>query len=811
MRSNGHPGTTRTLWAALWPRTSSATTVAPVARLMMAAARKFGTFSGVFTPSLLTILGVIMYLRLPWIVGTGGFVTTVAIILVAHVISITTGLSVSSIATDKKVKAGGTYYMISRSLGLPIGGTLGLALFVGLSLSVSLYIIGFSESFLAYWGWPVTKDTIRLAGTAALLVVTTVTLLSTALALKTQFFILTAIALSLASIFGGQHELGPVVDAVHSVTAGPVVPFIVMFGIFFPAVTGFEAGVSMSGDLADPKRSIPWGTIAAIVVGLGVYLGLAQFLSKTVSAEQLRDNPRVLLDIAYSGPLVVAGIWGATISSALGSILGAPRILQATAVDRIVPRIFAVGHGPDNEPRRAMMLTFAIAEVGILIGELDVIASVVSMFFITAYGFLNLSAAIESWASPDFRPEFRVWTAVPIVGALACFVVMIQLDFVAMIASTVLLGAIYLYLARKELTLESGDTWEGVWSSVARTALRRLTAGVQHQRNWRPNILQFGSPEREPHLLSLAKTLAAKRGVMTNLELIPSSSSVPRRCSTPALHTELTGVFFRTIEHPDRFEGIATVASLYGFSGIDPNTIMLGWPEDAGANQPYRQLVSRLASQDHNILLLSTQPAIGFGAQSKLDVWWGGRDRSIGLAIALVKFLSIADDWPLSRVRFFVVNDDNAAFNEMIARGLEIMLDGQRVEASVRVVGSALERKSLDQWVAQESGDADLAIVCLSENLDSPNALVAPGRMASARSATLFILASDMFDEVAIAPRARSASVSRTMKPPSEKCWQDSSPRKATRSGWRPARRKRYRSFRKTSSTSSWHPRSAQP
>jgi amino acid transporter len=128
----------------------------------MAKARKFGTFGGVFTPSILTILGVIMYMRLPMIAGEAGLFGTLGIILIAHLISITTGLSVSSIATDKKVKEGGTYYIISRSLGLPIGGTLGLALFVGLSFSVSLYLIGFSESFLGFFDMPLDINHVRI-------------------------------------------------------------------------------------------------------------------------------------------------------------------------------------------------------------------------------------------------------------------------------------------------------------------------------------------------------------------------------------------------------------------------------------------------------------------------------------------------------------------------------------------------------------------------------------------------------------------------------------------------------------------------
>ena len=326
----------------------------------MARIKKFGTFAGVFTPSILTILGVIMYLRLPTIVGQAGLWTTLGIILIAHIISITTGLSVSSIATDKKVQAGGTYYMISRSLGLSIGGTLGLALFVGLSFSVSLYIIGFSESFLQYFGWPADTNAIRIAGTTALIAVTAITIISTSLALRMQFVIMAAIILSLISILFGSHEFTP---SVPKLTATEGVSFMLLFGIFFPAVTGFEAGVSMSGDLQDPKKSIPKGTIWAVVVGLLAYIGLVFFLVFTVDASLLAEDNQALLKIALVPELVVAGIWGATISSALGSILGAPRILQATAVDNITPSLFAKGTGKGNEPRNALILTLLLPNV----------------------------------------------------------------------------------------------------------------------------------------------------------------------------------------------------------------------------------------------------------------------------------------------------------------------------------------------------------------------------------------------------------------------------------------------------------------
>src|SRR5690606_1427703 len=215
----------------------------------------------------------------------------------------------------------------------------GLALFVGLSFSVSLYLIGFSESFLNYWGFDNDINSIRITGTIALLAVTTITFISTSLAIKSQYFIMTAIGLSLLSIFLGKHEFNPEVPLISNPSSA--VPLMVLFGIFFPAVTGFEAGVSMSGDLKDPKKSIPKGSIMAIVVGFAAYIFLAFFFSYTVDGELLRNDPQVLLNISWIPGLVMAGIWGATVSSALGSILGAPRIWQATAAGKISPKTFA--------------------------------------------------------------------------------------------------------------------------------------------------------------------------------------------------------------------------------------------------------------------------------------------------------------------------------------------------------------------------------------------------------------------------------------------------------------------------------------
>ena len=170
---------------------------------------KFGTFTGVFTPSILTILGVIMYMRLGWVVGNAGLIGAIIIIIIAHVIAVTTGLSLSSVATDKKIGAGGIYYILSRSMGIPIGGSIGIALYVGTAFSIALYLIGFAESFNAYFGFGISINDIRLTGTIALITLTSLALISTSVALKSQFFILAAIIISLISIFFGTSEFTP--------------------------------------------------------------------------------------------------------------------------------------------------------------------------------------------------------------------------------------------------------------------------------------------------------------------------------------------------------------------------------------------------------------------------------------------------------------------------------------------------------------------------------------------------------------------------------------------------------------------------
>lgn len=709
----------------------------------MAQDTKFGTFGGVFTPSILTILGVIMYLRLPWVVGNAGLYAGLGVIAVAHVVSVCTGLSISSIATDKKVGAGGPYYIISRSLGLPIGGTLGLALFIGLAFSISLYVIGFSESFLAYWGWEVNVTTIRICGTLVLISLTIVTLISTSLAIKMQYVIFALIILSLVSIGFGSYPSTPAEAVIAPAESGE--SMAVIFGIFFPAVTGFTAGVNMSGDLKDPKKAIPGGTITAILVGLIVYVGLAWYLAVNVPRQALIEDPEVLLKVAYFDWAVVGGIWGATLSSALGSILGAPRILQAVSGDRIMPRFLAKGVGPGNEPRNALVVAFAIGEAGILIAELDAIARIVSMVFLATYGFLNISCAIESLVSPDFRPAFKIPRAVSWVGAATCVLLMIQLDLLAMLGSTVLLAGLFLVLSRKQLTLDAGDAWEGVWSSLVRSGLWRLSRGTSQQRNWRPNILAFrpAGADKRDELRAVASTFIVGNGILTDVELSDEEPGEEADLDDPDM-----GVFFEHVPPLDVYETIADMARYHGHAGLTPNTVLFEWNAFRKDSDKFGELLDQITQLDKN-LLVYTKGRGGDPDGSRIDVWWTPAAGNVGLSMSLLRFITRSREFRDVTMRFLLVSGDSTSSDHLRAamRGL---LTEARLNASIRVINNTLKSASFHEHIARESADARICILGLPVDVDDcgPSWQSSVDELLDSLGTTLLIRGSTSFEEV---------------------------------------------------------------
>jgi amino acid transporter len=693
----------------------------------MERARKFGTFAGVFTPALLTIISVIMYLRLGWIVGQVGLIYTIGIILVANIISITTGLSLSSIATDKKIKAGGVYYMLSRSLGLPIGGAIGATIYLAFGLSIALNITGFSESFLSveevreFLNLQPGIVSYRIIGVSILVLLTIIAFISTSLAIKTQYVVLSAIVLSLIAIFGGLFMYGGSNSSTIILTPAPNAPSLaVIFAVFFPAATGFMMGASMSGDLKDPKKSIPKGTMYAIFTGLIINLCLAIGFAIYVDRGLLLTDSAFLKKIALTPILVIAGIWGATLSTALGGILGGPRVVQAMAKDGLAPAFLGKGHGVNNEPHRAILLTFVIAFSAILIGDLNTIARIATMFFITAYAFINLAFALESWASTDFRPSFRIPVWVGWTGFAASFIVMTQIDFMAMIIAFFLIWAVWFMMKRKQFENEPGDVWQSVWANVVRKSIHNIYVKGIEERNWKPNIMLFsGNPETRERLTELGKALIADHGLLSIIHLQQYKEGEKARprfqqklMSEESLSTP--GVFNRLYFCNDIYHGIENLTETYGFAGVEPNTVLMGWTRNMKEGVRFVKMIKRIIDLDMNLLLLDYDTRRGFGDRNVIDIWWQGSGNNGNLALNLVKFLWLSEGWKDSHLRLMIENKVNDDYERVFSFAREV-LDNLRINADIVIINNEIEDKPFYDLIRIESASSDITFLSIPE------------------------------------------------------------------------------------------------
>ncbi len=436
---------------------------------------RFGTFTGVFVPTFLTIIGIILFLRLGWVVGQVGLGGILVVMALAHAISVSTGLALSSIATNMAVRTGGTYYMISRTLGLEIGGAIGIPLYLSQAISVAFYTIGFADSFVQVYPG---IDT-RILATMVILVFCLLSYWGADIAFKVQFLIMGALVLALASFFCG--GWGTIASPELLPPENATVNFWTAFAIFFPAVTGITVGVSMSGDLKDPIKSIPRGTMSAIGIAAVIYVAAAVWLSTHANSTELISDTFIIKKIARWPELIVLGVWSATLSSALGSVLAAPRTLEAISIDGVLPSFVSARLGSRTEPRLAILLTSGIAVSVVWMGDLDSVATVITMFFLNTYGMINLTAGLEIMVgNPSFRPAFKVPWIICLLGAVGCYGTMFLISAPTTVFSIVVSYGIYVVLERRSLHQEWGDVRNGMWFGLCRFALSRLELRPWH-------------------------------------------------------------------------------------------------------------------------------------------------------------------------------------------------------------------------------------------------------------------------------------------------------------------------------------------
>jgi amino acid transporter len=705
----------------------------------------FGTFAGVFTPSILTILGVIMYLRFGWVVGQVGLMGTLIIVTLSTAITFLTALSIASIATDQDVRTGGAYYMISRSLGIETGGAVGIPLFLAQALSIALYTIGFAESVVQVF----PQFDPRWIGMVTTLLVGALALFSAKIAIRSQFFIMIAIVLSLVSLIFGQ---GTEVADVGLWEGQGKESFWRVFAVFFPAVTGIMAGVNMSGDLKDPKRSIPRGTFLAIGVGYIIYMSLPIILASRASGESLISDPLIMRKISFWGDAILLGVWGATLSSAIGSILGAPRVLQALARDKVLPkslRWLGKGKGEDDNPRAGTIFTIALALIAVYFGNLNAVAPVLSMFFLTTYGVLNISATIEKvLGSPSFRPTFKVHWIFSFLGAIACIAVMILINAAATVIAILFIIVLYIWLQRRELQTTWGDVRQGLWMAISRTALLRVKQSAD-AKNWRPHLMVLsGAPTKRWHLVELGHDLSQNKSLMTVATAITSDVlTAHRRLKMEQnirdyLQQRGINSLVRVYNTQQVLSGTKSMLSTYGLGQITPNTVLMGASENAAHLNDYCELIGHSYALGKSVLIARSPDVLGHGKYRRIDIWWGGLKANGGLMIVLAHLLQRSRNWKNTEVNVKMLSRSEKAA-EGASFNLASLLKEMRVDHNEKVIYEP--EKDFYEVLEDNSKGADLVLLGMAipqDGFDYPAYYQNLNLKTKNLPSTLFVLAS---------------------------------------------------------------------
>lgn len=677
----------------------------PTDRAEPGARRGLGTFAGVFTPSILTILGIILFLRTGYVVGNAGLAGAFAIIGIATAVSVLTSLSLSAIATNINVRGGGDYYLISRTLGLEFGGAIGVVLFIAQSVSIAFYAIGFAEAATEIVGWDSRFGT-QIIAAIAICALFVFAWAGADVATKLQFVIMAVLVAALLSFFLGAVPAfdSDTLSRSWSAAAGSI-GFWAAFAIFFPAVTGFTQGVSMSGDLKDPGKSLPTGTFAAVGVSTVVYIGVAILLAGGVPQIVLRgDSGDAMRGLAWIAALVGLGVIAATLSSAMASFLGAPRILQSMASDHVFPLIdrFAHGHGESANPRRAVLLSLAIALMTVSLGSVDLIAPIVSMFFLISYGLINYATYYEARASsPSFRPRFRYFNKwVSLAGAVLCGASMLLINPYAGAIAIVALFVVYQYLARRAIPERWADASQSHHFQRAVESISAMDKELEHPRNWRPQILVFSAdPSRRARLLRFAKWIEGSSGLTAAFRIVVGKgirARIEADKEQEALKAEIESleldVHARAVLVPDGIQALPVIVQSFGVGRIRSNVVLFGWPESSDEERlaTYVGVVREVARLGVSVVSLSTDEErwerfLGTpGKDRRIDVWWEDADSGrLGLLAAYL--VTREAEWRRASIRLIA---DGGADPGALRTELTAMLDRARIDATVHVIES---------------------------------------------------------------------------------------------------------------------------
>ncbi len=723
--------------------------------------KKFGTLQ-VFLASISTILGAILFLRFGWAVGQVGLGLTLVIVVVGHLVTIPTSLAIAEIATNQRVEGGGAYYIISRSFGLNIGGSIGIVLYFSQAISVAFYVIAFAQSTgpIFEWiemefGYSIEHFNYRLVSVPSMILISVLVMRRKAnFGMNLLYLVAAIIGVSLVLFFMGgapggdtswaensnlftrsyaPNNVSPEDMEKYGLGNVPKETFFYVFTIIFPAFTGIIAGLRLSGDLKDPGKAIPLGTILATFTGMIIYMLVAFKMAASLPPEALANKDRLVMsDIAIWSPIIPIGLAAAAVSSALGSILVAPKTLQVLGGDKVLPNNFANSwlaqiRPKDNKPYNATILSSVIAFAFVLMGDVDSVARIISMFFMVTYGAICLISFLEhASANPAYRPTFQSKWYVSLPGAILCIWLMFQMDTPYAIGALLMMVGIYFWLNRSSTNAAGmARIFQGVIfqsSRWLRVVLQQ--AGVQQESEveyWAPSVICITEKSFERQgAFDVVRFISHKYGFGTYVHFLKGTYSRDNLALSNQVHDRLlhrtkvsnSRVFVDTLIAPDYATGLTQTLQMPGVSGRDNNIILFEFSRNnVDEVKQMADHMGVLSAADFDICVLRSTEK-GFGYHSEVHIWLSSADFVNGNLMILLAYIILGHpDWKGAEIKIFAVYPEAKAAEQkqkllqLIAAG-RLAISPNNVEVIARK-----EDNSIKSIINSTSGDADLTVL----------------------------------------------------------------------------------------------------
>ncbi len=661
--------------------------------------RKFGT-APVFFTAISTILGAVLFLRFGYAVGHVGFWGVILIILLGHLVTIPTAFAISELATNKRVEGGGEYFIISRSFGLNIGATIGLALFFSQAISVAFYIIAFTEAFEPLFNWLQSSYNIALPrqviSVPAMLVLSALILKKGAnLGVKALYFVVAILFVSLLLFFFGDTAHASISDfSLFKAEFRNTDQFFVVFAIIFPAFTGMTAGVGLSGDLKNPAKSIPWGTTAATFIGMFVYVLVVYKLAQFASIDDLKNHQLIMSRIALGGAIAIPlGLAASTISSALGSVMVAPRTLQALSVDQSLPskglnKWLAKGRAKDGEPINASLVTCLIALSFVLLGDINAVAEIISMFFMVTYGALCLISFLNHFgSSPSYRPSFKSKWYLSALGFVVSILIMFKINtaYALMAIALMILTYLYINFYHKDRHGLASIFLNSLYQLNRNVQVFLQKAGKKRVQEWRPSAICISKDSfKRDTAFKLLNWIAYKYGFGTYLHRIEGYYSkathqqAKKELDLLVSRSENIGnhVFVDTIISPSYTSAIAQAIQLPGVAGMENNMVIFEYSKDESESLDKIIENYALANAGYFDFCVLASSNRQFKLKSDIHIWIKPSDADNANLMILLSFIIAGHpDWKKADIKIFNICKEEQAIevrenlNEMIRSG----------------------------------------------------------------------------------------------------------------------------------------------